>query len=233
MTDISVEQNGRFADMADHELIRALQREALDPPAREAALREVHRRRLPPTLLEPAAEPAPAAAPAPVPAAPAIENYAFGADRFADNPYQAPQSAPPPDALPSTRSRVVNALWWLHIALFALYTLSAIYNVTVSGRLSILPLGFLAVLVLCVVGMVGWRLQKALLHQWIWGLLGVGAMLYTAMLALGLVTIVFADLPDNNFSRPVLFALGIASTLIVVPLTWGLTGYAFRSKSLW
>ena len=88
-------------------------------------------------------------------------------------------------------------------------------------------------LVLCVVGMVGWRLQRALLHQWLWGLLGVGALLYSVMLGFSGLALVFSDMTVGNLSRLQMFGVFVASLLIVLPLTFGLTGYAFRSKSLW
>ena len=222
---MSTDHNHHFDDLADHELLRALQRETLDTQARDAALRELQRRR----LALPSTEPAATAASTPA----TIENYDFAADRFADNPYQTPQSAPPPGLLPPPRTRIVNALWWLHIAAFALYTVAAFYDVIVSGRLVGYPTIFLAVLVLCVVGMVGWRLQRALLHQWLWGLLGVGALLYSVVLGFSGLALVFSDVTVANLSRLQLFGVFAASLLIVLPLTFGLTGYAFRSKSLW
>lgn len=234
MTDANSGHPHRFADLADHELLRLLRDESLDAAAGAAALREARRRRLAPAAPQPAAPPKPSPTPSPPPAQTAIaaEDYAFVADHFTDNPYQTPQSAAPPDSPRSRRTGTVNALWWLHITVLALYTLFVAYNLTVSGRLTTFPLGFLAALVLCVVGMVGWRLQRALLHQWVWGLLGVGALLYSVMLLFSLVAIVFVEVPGLNVSRPTMFALGAAGALIVLPLTWGLTGYAFRSKSL-
>lgn len=235
MTDTSAASNHRFADLADHELLRVLRDESLDAAASEAALREARRRRLALAAPEPSAPPQPSPMPSSSAAqtAVAVENYTFAADRFADNPYQTPQSAAPPPPLHSRRTGTVNVLWWLHIAALALYTLFAAYNITVSGRVTVFPLGFVAALVLCVVGMIGWRLQRALLQQWLWGLLGVGALLYSVMLLFSLVAILFVDVPGLNVSRPTVFALGAVSALVVLPLTWGLTGYAFRSKSLW
>lgn len=68
-------------------------------------------------------------------------------------------------------------------------------------------------------------------HSWGWP--GVGALLYSAMLRFCLVAIVFVEVPGSNLSRPTMFAPGVAGALVVLPLTWGLTGWAFRSKSFW
>ena len=71
--------NHHFGDMTDHELLRALQRDALDASAREAALGELQRRRLALPSLQPTA--AAAAPPASTPAA--IENDDFAAYQIA------------------------------------------------------------------------------------------------------------------------------------------------------
>lgn len=101
------------ADLSGTELQALLQREKPSEATRSA---------VPPELSSRGLSPATAA---PVPATP--PDYAFGADRFAENPYQTAQAAAPPDSTASLWSRTTGALWWVHTGLLAPVALRAIY----------------------------------------------------------------------------------------------------------
>lgn len=216
------------ADMADHELIRALQNGSLDPASRESALREIDRRGI--------ALPPPAAGMAITPAQESVP--ADG--HFAGNPYQTPQAAflePRPEVNAPTRSqRTRNVLWWIYIGVIVLIVLR-IGSLLALGYMASTRIGMLAVAgiwTLGVLGLVRWRLGRPPRWRFLLGLLAIvlwGWSLLMTLMTLAGVALWLAGSSQGFLNGPWSVLGVLAIMLLPMPMAWGLSTQLARSQS--
>lgn len=216
------------ADMADHELIRALQNGSLDAASRERALRELDRRGI--------ALPPPASGRAMTPAQESVPANGH----FAGNPYQTPQAAslePLPEAGAPTRAqRIRNMLWWTYIGVIVLIVLR-IGSLLALGYLANSRIGMLAVAgawALGVLGLVRWRLGRPPRWRFFLGLLAIvlwGWSLLMTLIALAGVALWLAGSPQGFLNGPWSVLGVLALMLLPLPMAWGISSQLARSQS--
>lgn len=233
----------RYADLNDAELLRRLHTVHLTELAREALLAELKARGVnpgpAPADTSPAASArtahgngdAAAAAPGATagPEAAVIDMQDSGADRFADNPYQAPRA---PRVLRDDKARppsqLVQAAWWIYIAIVVV-TMGVTFVHRLLSDATARELMALAPSVAAAVGLVGWRLRKPLLHPLLW----VACLaVFLAQAGVGLHAYIEAtsEWPEE---RQLMLVSSALSVVMQLPLIWGLARYAFLSGAIW
>ena len=226
----------RYADLNDAELLRRLHSLELTELAREVLLAELEARGV-------STEPAPVAKAAAGDAAgfsteaeddgraDALQDSGaeLAADRFAENPYQAPRA---PNVLRAKKtaepSQLIQVAWWIYIGLMAL-SVAAMLVLRVIEDASDEELLELAPSVAAAVGLVGWRLRKPLLYPLLW----VACLaVFLAQAGAGLHAYIEAtrEWPEE---RQLMLVSSALSVLLELPLIWGLTRYAFLSAAIW
>lgn len=237
----------RYADLNDAELLRRLHSVELTELAREVLLAELKVRGV-------STEPAPANiapaggaknthgnadATAPVSGVKAdadtdtIEMQDSGielaADRFTDNPYQAPRA---PRVLRDEKahspSQLVQVAWWIYIALLV-GTMAVSLVVLLWADATDAELMELAPSIAAAVGLVGWRLRKPLLHPLLW-VACLAVFLAQAGVNLQAYIEATSEWPEE---RQLMLVSSTLSVLVELPLIWGLVRYAFLSRAIW
>lgn len=208
----------RYEDLVDAELLRRLHSGNLTELAREVAIAELEKRGVSP---EPPPTPPPPSA-APVPA-----EIAFPPDEFERNPYQAPRSAATDQARPGPNPvrRWIGWFWWAYIVIGALLTAANVLWLALQGTS---PLSWQLVLHAAgFAGLAAWRLQRGLLHAYVWvALLAVLA----ANFAFGTQLLFRLVVEQQVLANTV---LEVSAHLLTLPLLWGLLRYGFFSPWLW
>lgn len=206
----------RYEDLVDTELLHRLRSDTLTDLAREVALTELQQRGL--SLDEPLLAPAPA----PV-------DIEFAPDHFDHNPYQAPRSAAPlPDTPlpPPAATDAHTALWWIYIGAMVLLKIGAVLALRRQGIYPPLTV-HLAVTLAGVIGLVGWRLRRPLLHAHVW--IAVAALVLLDFCG-SAASLFRAQVFDGGGGQP---HLAIGMTALQLLLLYGLARYAFFSAWIW
>lgn len=207
----------RYAELDDADLLRRLEQGELADIPLEIAQAELQSRGL--ALTPHALRPPP--------------NLDFPPDSFAANPYQPPHARSDETAdAPSGRAQISAVLWWVYIAILgALALRSAYVSALRPSGVTPAPLFSFGVIAWNCIGLVGWRLRKPLLWRWLWAISALLTWLTVALMALAGVVMALLAANDPAQWRIVWIATG--TFLMLLPLAWGMSTYAFHEKTIW
>jgi hypothetical protein len=209
----------RYAELDDAQLRRRIEQGELADTPLEIALAELESRGLTVTINTPVPQPPP--------------DFAFPPDAFAANPYQPPH-ARSDEALttPAASTRLTAILWWVYIAILGTITLrNAFISLMRPGGAVLMPVISFGFMALNCLGLTGWRLRRAVLWRWVWAVAAVVAWLGVALMAVSGVAMAFVAASNPAQGRLAWLALFVF--LLLLPLAWGLSTYAFREDPLW
>ncbi|MBL8297074.1 MAG: hypothetical protein JNN30_01895 [Rhodanobacteraceae bacterium] len=217
----------RYSDLVDAELIRRVRSGVLTELAHEVAVAELQQRGVafdqdvPPDATS------------------RLDDIDFEPDEFAHNPYQSPRPPATRASAADTKSSIkpgrsfVDVLWFLYAAIIALVLISSMVTALLGGRVRDLFHPATAAPLLGLVGLVAWRLRKAIVSPLLWvACLGLSAALFIIQLKAiwkFLATIEMRTLLDG--ASPGLTILAVVA--LELPLIVALACYAFASPSIW
>jgi hypothetical protein len=210
----------RYSDLVDDELLRRLRSGVLTELAREVALEEIATRGLSPDA--PLTDTSPAINP----------ELEFAEDEFERNPYQAPRLTPHASTQPAApyRRRIADLLWFAYVAITTLLILAMIVDPLRERDFGDAFHPGLAFTGMAMVGLVAWRLRKALLSPLLW----IGCFAANlAMAAVGWKAYLALISADSSGQADAHLPVVAAGLVLLLPMYWGLARYAFGSRSIW